>query len=416
MTTHEHVVIVGAGHAAGELATSLRRNGWAGKITLVGDEPHIPYQRPPLSKGFLTGELQQEALFLKPQATYDDAGIELLLGVSVQRIDRASRQVTLSNGQVLVYTKLALTTGGRPRKLTIPGAEAAERTSNFHYLRTINDVTKIQAQMKRGLRLVIIGGGYVGLEVAAAATKKGMHVTVLEAMPRVLARVTAAELSAFYERVHREAGVDIRTGVEVHALEIGHSRDSVTAVCCSDGSRIEADLVIAGIGLIPNTELAQEAGLAVDNGITVDECAYTSDESIVAAGDCTNHPNGLLGRRLRLESVPNAVEQARTAAATLCGKREAYNVVPWFWSDQYDLKLKMVGLAHDYDQLVVRGSTQSRAFSAFYMKNGVVIAVDTVSRPVDFMIAKKLIAGKVAVDIEKLADEGFNLKDLLPAE
>lgn len=415
MTTNDQVIIVGAGHAAGELATSLRRNGWAGGITIVGDERYIPYQRPPLSKGYLTGEVQHEALFLKPKATYDEAGVELLLGVAVQGIDRSSKQVTLSDGRVLPYTKLAITTGGRPRRLQVTGADVAERTSNFHYLRTIDDVSKIHAQMKPGLRLVIIGGGYVGLEVAAAAIKKGMRVTVLEAMPRVLARVTAAEVSAFYERIHREAGVTILTGVGVEALEVDASLDAVAAVRCSDGSRVEADVVIAGIGLIPNTEIAQAAGLLVDNGVVVDEYACTSDEDIVAAGDCANHPNALLGRRLRLESVPNAVEQARTAAATLCGKREAYNTVPWFWSDQYDLKLKMVGLSNDYDQLVLRGSTQSRSFSAFYLKEGVVIAVDTVSRPAEFMIAKRLISDRVRVSAEVLADETIHLKELLPS-
>lgn len=415
MTTHEQVIIVGAGHAAGELATSLRNHGWEGGIIMIGDEPHIPYQRPPLSKGYLSGEIQTEALYLKPRSTYDEAGIELLLGVSVQNIDCAAKRVTLSDGRVLDYSKLALTTGGRPRRLQVKGADLAEKTENFHYLRTIADVKRIHSQMKPGLRLVIVGGGYVGLEVAAVATKIGMHVTVLETAPRVLARVTAPEISAFYERVHREAGVTIHTGVEVQALEVDNSQDAVTAVLCSGGFRVEADVVIAGIGLIPNTELAQAAGLAVDNGIEVDEYACTADESIVAAGDCTSHPNAKLGRRLRLESVPNAVEQARTAAASICGKQEAYNAVPWFWSDQYDLKLKMVGLSAGFDQLVVRGSTKTRSFSAFYMKEGVMIAADTVSRPAEFMIAKRLISDRVPLSAELLADERLNLKELLPA-
>lgn len=414
MATSDLAVIVGAGHAAGELATSLRRNGWKGGIALIGEEPYLPYQRPPLSKGFLTGDVQQAALFLKPRSTYDEADVELLIGARVDRIDRMLRRVTLSDGRKLTYAKLALTTGGRPRRLSIDGADAAEQASNFHYLRTIDDVARIHAQMKPDMRLVIVGGGYVGLEVAAAASQRAMRVTVLEALPRVLARVTAPEVSAFYERVHREAGVDIRTGVEVQSLELSASRDTVTALHCSDGSRVEADVVIVGIGLVPNVELAQGAGLAVDNGIVVDEYAQTDDENIVAAGDCTNHPNGAIGRRLRLESVPNAVEQARTAAATLCGKREPYNVVPWFWSDQYDLKLKMVGLSHGYDQLVVRGSTQDRSFSTFYLKDDHMIAADTVSRPLEFMVAKRLIAERVPVSATVLADEQVALKTLLP--
>lgn len=412
--THGNVVIVGAGHAAGVLATSLRESGWQGRIVMVGDEPYLPYQRPPLSKAFLAGEVETSQLFLKPQATYDNAGVEFIGSTRVERIDRAAKTVHLSDGQAIAYDKLALATGGRVRRIGGAGMEAIERQPNFHYLRSIDDVLRIRAQFHAGMRLVIVGGGYVGLEVAAIARKRGLQVTVLEAFERVLARVTAPEISSFYERIHREEGVDLRTGVQVDQFELDRSGDAVAAVVCKDGARIPADLVIVGIGLVPNTELAAAAGLEVDNGIVVDAYTRSSDPDIVAIGDCSNHPNEIFGRRLRLESVPNAIEQARTAAATLCGTLKPYNTVPWFWSDQYDLKLKMAGLSLGYDQLVLRGDTNGRAFSAFYLKQGRMLAADTVSRPQDFMLSKRFIAESIALDPARLADETVPLKDLLP--
>lgn len=412
--THRTAVIVGAGHAAGELVTSLRDNGWIGRIILIGDEPHLPYHRPPLSKAYLSGAATAESLLIKSPATYIKANVEIINNTRVLRIDRQRKSVELANGEWIGYDKLVLTTGGRPRPLSVPKSSLAEQTGNFHYLRTLGDVDAMRRQFEPGMRLVIVGGGYVGLEVAAVAVKVGLKVTVLEAFPRVLARVTAPELSAFYERKHREAGVEIRTGVQVSDVEMDRSGDAVSAVLCADGTRVPADLVVVGIGLIPNTELAQEAGLAVDNGILVDEHAQTSDPDIYAAGDCTNHPNASLGRRLRLESVPNALEQARTAAASICGKQKPYNVIPWFWSDQYDLKLKMVGLSQGYDQLVVRGSLDSDSFSAFYLKDGLVLAADTVNRPPEFMLAKRIIAERLRLAPEQLADDSIPLKNLLP--
>ncbi|PTB18878.1 pyridine nucleotide-disulfide oxidoreductase [Trinickia symbiotica] len=407
-------LIIGAGHAAGECATAIREQGWAGRIVMVGEEPHLPYQRPPLSKAFLSGESTVEQLYLKPRATYDKARVEFIPSTRAQCIDRIAKRVTLSNGSEIGYTKLVLATGGRARRLTLPGIEAIEKLQNFHYLRTLDHVSRIRTQFHAGSRLVIIGGGYVGLEVAAVAVKRGLQVTVLEALPRVLARVTAPELSAFYEKVHREAGVDIRTNAIVSGFEVDASGDAVAAVRCADGARVAADLVIVGVGLEPATELAQQAGLAVDNGIVVDEYTRTSDPDIFAVGDCTNHPNPSLGRRLRLESVPNALEQARTAAASLCGKERVYNTVPWFWSDQYDLKLKMVGLSQGYDDFVLRGSPETRSFSAFYLKDGVMLAADTVSRAPEFMLAKRFVAEKIPVRAADLADESIPLKSLLP--
>jgi 3-phenylpropionate/trans-cinnamate dioxygenase ferredoxin reductase subunit len=407
------VVIVGAGHATAELVTALRQASYSGRIVAVGDEAHLPYQRPPLSKAYLSGEATLDSLYLKSRSTYEKAQIEFLLGTRVDAIDRKSRRVVLSDGSSIEYTNLVLNTGGRARRLNVPGADRAERLSNFGYVRRIDDIDRLRRHMQAGLRLVIIGGGYIGLEVAALAIKRGMQVTVLEALPRVLARVTAPEISAFYERIHRAAGIDIRTGVEVTGFEFDLSKDVVSAVVCGDGTHVPADVVVAGIGLIPNTELAQSAGLAVENGIIVDEYARTSDPDIYAAGDCTNHPSVLYGRRVRLESVPNAVEQARTAAAALCGKQRPHNAVPWFWSDQYHLKLQMAGLSQGYDQLVVRGSTGNESFAAFYLQQGRVISADTVNRPQEFLIAKRLVAETAAIDPKLLADESLPLKALL---
>ena len=406
-------IIIGAGHAGGELAIALRNEGWEGRILLLGEEAHLPYHRPPLSKAYLAGSVEKSSLSIRPQMAYDKANVEFIGSVRVSRIDRANQRLELADGSQLAYDKLAIATGGRPRPLSVPNATVAERCANFHYLRTLDDVEQIRAQLAPGKRLAIVGGGYIGLEVAASAIAQGLQVTVLEALPRVLQRVTAAELSAYYERKHREAGVDIRTGVQVADLEV--TGDTVTAVLCADGSRLAADLVVVGIGLLANTELAAEAGLQVDNGILVDEHAQTSDPHIYAAGDCTNHPNALLGRRLRLESVPNALEQSRVAAANMAGKAKTYASVPWFWSDQYELKLKMVGLAEGFERLVLRGDPATDSFSAFYLKGDKVLAADTVNRPQDFIAAKRLVAEGIAVTAEQLADDGRPLKELLPA-
>jgi 3-phenylpropionate/trans-cinnamate dioxygenase ferredoxin reductase subunit len=377
-------VIVGAGQAGSDLTTALRQLGYAGRIILIGDEQAPPYRRPPLSKAYLSGEIGEEALYLKPLAAYEKQNVELRTGVKVTAIDRDAHTVTLDNGEVIKYDKLALTTGGRARRLPLPGAEKP----NVHYVRTLADIEHLKAQFKEGNRLVIVGGGYIGLEAAAVG----------------------AELSQYYHGVHSTKGVDIRLGAGVQALE---GDKQVDAVILQDGTRIPADLLIVGIGLIPNTELAEQAGLAVDNGVLVDLYAQTSDPDIVAAGDCTNHENGFLGRRLRLESVPNASEQARVAAASIIGQQVAHAGVPWFWSDQYDLKLQMVGLSQGYDQVVIRGSMEAHNFSAFYLKDGVVISVDCVNRPQDFMVGKKLVAAKVKVDPAVLADESVALKSLL---
>ena len=401
-------IIVGAGQAGSELATSLRQQGYTGRILLIGDEPHLPYRRPPLSKAFLAGEVGLETLFIKPAATYEKLGIECLTGVHVEAIDRMARKLRLSDGRTLHYDWLALTTGGRPRKLAIAGADKP----NVHYVRTIDDILRMREQFQPGKRLAIIGGGYIGLEAASIGIKKGLKVTVIEALPRVLARVTTPEVSAFYERIHRERGVELLTGIGVQALD---GDEQVDAVVLADGTRVPADIVVVGVGLVPNTELAEAAGLEVSNGIVVDALARTGDPHILAAGDCTQHEHGFLGRRLRLESVPHAMEQARTAAGTICGRTDPYRAVPWFWSDQYDLKLQMVGLSEGFDRFVVRGDMNTNAFMTFYLKDGVVLAADAVNRPQEFGVAKRLVGERVPVDPVALADESVPLKTLLPA-
>lgn len=402
-------VVIGGGQAGGEVALELRRAGFTGRVVLVSEEPHLPYKRPPLSKTFLSGAASQDSLCVATQASLDRNTIEFIGGVRATRIDRGAKLVELADGRKLSYDKLALATGGRPRPLTVPGVDLP----GIFPLRGIADVDAIRARALPGKRLVIVGGGFIGLEVAATAIKMGLNVTVLEGLPRVLARVTAPEVSTFFERVHREAGVDLRTSTQLKGFA---AAGDAIRVELAEGSAIEADLVVYGIGMIPNTELAAEAGLAVDNGIVVDEFTRTSDPDIVAAGDCANHPSEYAGRRLRLESVQNAMDQARIAGRNLAGKSEAYRALPWFWSDQYDLKLQMAGLSTGYDQTVLRGDPDnSRSFALFYLKDGALLAADTVNRQPDHLLARKLIAAGARPDLAALADESIPLKSLLPA-
>lgn len=402
----ETVVIIGAGQAGCDLTAALRQQGFEGRIVMIGEEPALPYRRPPLSKAYLSGEMTEEQLYIKPASTYEKQNVEVITGVRVERIDRAAKTVTLANGEVIDYTKLALCTGGHARRLPLPGAEKP----NVHYVRTIADIEKLKAQFLSGKRLLIIGGGYIGLEAAAVGIKKELKVTLVEAMPRLLARVTGPELSEYYYGVHSAKGVDIKLGAGVDALE---GDELVEKVVLADGTKLDADVIIVGIGLIPNTGLAEAAGLEVDNGILVDQQCRSSDPDIFAAGDCANHDHGFLLRRMRLESVPNASEGARVIAATICGKEAVHNGAPWFWSDQYDLKLQMVGINQGYDEVVIRGSMEENNFSAFYLCGGVIISADTVNRPKDFMVAKKLVAGRVKADAATLSDESVELKSLI---
>lgn len=400
------LVVVGAGQAAGDLATTLRLHGYAGSIAMIGDEAYLPYRRPPLSKAFLAGEATRESLLIKRQEIYVQQGVDCLLGVGVASLHRHARQVQLHDGARIGYRHLVLATGGRPRRLALPGAQQA----NVHYVRTIDDILRLQCDVRPQARLVIIGGGYIGLEVAAVGVKLGLQVTVVEAQERLLSRVAAPEVSAFYARVHHDHGVEIITGAGVRQLAGGPRVDTVVL---DDGTRLPADVVVVGIGLEPNVELAEAAGLTVGNGIVVDTACRTSDADIWAIGDCTWHENAFYGRHHRLESVPNATEQARVAALNLCGKPTIHEAVPWFWSDQYDLKLQMVGLSSGYDRLVMRGDMAASSFVAFYLKEGVLLSADAVNRPVDFMAARKLVAVRAVIDADDLADDTRPLKSLL---
>lgn len=400
------VIIVGAGHAAGQAVASLRNEGYEGSITLIGDEPYIPYQRPPLSKKFLAGELDIERVYFKPVAFYEKSNAEILLSTRVVKIERAEKQVHLDDGTTRAYDRLILATGSRVRELTIPGADL----DDVFYLRTIADVETIQAKFNQGGKMVIVGGGYIGLEIAAVAVKRGLDVTVLEMAPRVLARVVDPIISTFYTKMHTQEGVKIETGVAVSSFE---GEGKVERIVCADGTKFDADFVVVGVGIIPNVELAQEAGLEVENGIVVDELCRTDDPDIYAIGDCTNHPNELLGHRLRLESVHNALEQGKTAAAHICGKEKPYAQIPWFWSDQYDLKLQIAGLSGGYDEAVVRGNPEAdRSFAVFYLREGVMIACDAINRAPEHMMSRRLIAAKAKIPAARLADESIKMKDM----
>ena len=404
------VAIIGGGQAGGEAATLLRQNRFEGRIVLIGEETCLPYMRPPLSKAFLACEIGRDALIYKDAIAYEKAQVEMRLGERVEEIDRLAKRLVLNDGATFGYDKLIIATGGRARPLPVPGAEAG----NILTLRTIADVELLQPLMLSGRHLVIVGGGYVGLEVAAVAVKRGLAVTVLEAAPRVLARVTAPALSDFYERIHREAGVDIRTGETVSGFSAEDGR--VTRVHCANGVSFPADFVLIGIGLVPNIELAEKAGLNVDDGIVVDEASRSSDPDIYAIGDCAMHAHhGFLHQKIRLESVPNALEQARTAAASITGRPIPAATAPWFWSDQFDLKLQMVGLSDGYDELVIRGGMETSSFIAFYLKDGRIIAADSVNRLGDFMAAKKLVGDRMEIAPARLADESAPLKLLMRA-
>jgi 3-phenylpropionate/trans-cinnamate dioxygenase ferredoxin reductase subunit len=399
------VVIAGAGHAAGQVIASLRHHKFDGQIVLVGDEPYLPYHRPPLSKKYLSGEMLAERLHVKPESFYDDPAIELHLETRVAAIDRNAKCLKIEDGADIPYDKLVIATGSRVRRLHVEGASL----QGVHYLRSIADVDAIRGDMDSGRKAVIIGAGYIGLEVAAVAQRAGLTVTVVEMADRVMSRVVSPEISDFYQIEHTNQGVKFRLSTGVSSL---NGKKRVKSVTTSEGETIPADLVIIGVGIQPNTELATAAGLEVDNGIVVDERCQTADADIFAVGDCTAHPNRIYERRLRLESVHNAVEQAKTAAANICGQDAIYDQVPWFWSDQYDLKLQIAGLSEGYDDVAIRGNPAERSFSCLYFRDHRLIAVDAINAPRDFVQSKKLIAERAEIMPDKLADASTALKDL----
>ena len=377
-------VVIGAGQAGAQAVCTLRERGFQGRIVLIGEERQGPYMRPPLSKRFLTGTLEEDRLYLRPASFYESAGIELVLGAAVESIDTASARVHLNNGLRLAYDKLLVATGSRPRQLHLPGSLGPD----IHYLKTLDDSLRLRAALAPGKRVAIIGGGYIGLEVAATACAAGAHVTVLEAGTRVLGRVTTEGISSFVEAMHRERGVEIRCGSRVLAFE---GERGLRQVVCAEGT-LEADIAIVGVGALPNVELAQLAGLACSDGILVDDRCRSSVDDIFAAGDCASHPSRFAAQRLRLESVQNAVDQATVAAHNMCGDERLYDRVPWFWSQQYECKLQSAGVLEGFDEIVERGDRSRGSFALLYRKSGALVAVDAVNMPSEYLAARKSIA------------------------
>jgi 3-phenylpropionate/trans-cinnamate dioxygenase ferredoxin reductase subunit len=400
----EKVVIVGAGQAGAQAVQSLRAEGFSGPITMVGDEAYAPYQRPPLSKAYLLGSFERARLFLKADDYYAQAGCEMILNTSAKAIHRAERSVELSDGRKLSYDKLLLATGARVRRLKCPGADLP----GVHYLKTIADVDGLQEAFLAGKRIAIVGGGYIGLEVAAVGAKRGLDVTVFEAMDRLMARAVSPQLSAFYTAEHEKAGVKLKLKTGVEAIEGNGKVEAVIA----GGERYPCDIVLVGIGVIPCDELAVHAGLASEDGIVVDQNARTGDAHIWAAGDCTRHV-GREGHYIRLECVQNAIDQAKHVALAMVGKPKTYSEVPWFWSDQYDLKLQIAGLARPTDRLVLRGDPALRKFAVFHLRDGVVAAVEAVNAAPEYMMGKKLVAEGKTVAPETLADTSIPMKQMV---
>lgn len=395
------VVIVGAGHAGGSAAAFLRQFGFGGEIILIGDEPVAPYQRPPLSKAWLKGEADAESLKLKDDGFYPQSDIDLRLNMLVEHVDLSRKTVSVG-GQALCWDKLIIAAGSKPRRLSLPGADHPALME----LRTAADADRLKAALRPGAKLVIVGAGYVGLEVAASARALGCDVVVIEREDRVLARVASEPLSAFFERVHRERGVELTTGAETVGFEDGR------AVRLADGRVFAGDAALVGVGAVARDDLAAAAGLRCDGGIVVDLEARTSHADVHAIGDCTRRPLPLYETTARLESVPNALEQARQAAAAIAGAPPPAPEVPWFWSDQYAFKLQIAGLPFDVDEIVVRGDPKSGRFAVFHLGGGTVKAVEAVNAPPEFMMGRQLIARRSAIDAAKLADLAVSMKDV----
>jgi 3-phenylpropionate/trans-cinnamate dioxygenase ferredoxin reductase subunit len=406
LSEKRRVVIVGAGQAAAQLCQSLRAGGFDGAITLIGDEAAPPYQRPPLSKAFLKGELPEERLYLRPASWYEENRIGLVLRTKAIALDRSAKVVTTASGGEHPYDVLVLATGSRPRPCSIPGATL----DGVHDLRSLNDVERLRAVLTAGKRAVIVGGGYIGLETAAVARQIGAEVTLLERAPRVLERVAGPVVSTYFEGLHEKRGVRIVTSAVTEEI-VGQER--AEGVRLEDGRVFEADLVLLGIGILPNDELAVDAGIEPGNGIAVDEQGRTSDPSVYAIGDCAERPLFPYGGRGRLESVHNAIEQGKLAAASILGGALPRLEAPWFWSDQYDVKLQIAGLGAGYDAEILRGDPTTHQFAVFYLKDDVLVAVDAVNAPAEFLSAKRLIPLKAKPDPAALKDPLRPMKDIV---
>ncbi len=403
------IVIVGAGQAGIEAAAALRGLGYAGSIVIIGEETTAPYSRPPLSKAYLAGASELTDLELRNEDFFSHQNIDLRIGATATAINRTDKSVQLADGSAVAYDHLILATGAVPRTLPDPAAQAA----NVLSLRTAADARRLREHLSPGARLVIVGGGYIGLEIGSAARRRGVEVTLLESQDRVLARVTSEPVSAFFQRIHAEEGLEIITGARTERFLTGPDGD-LTALELADGRHIDVDVMLVGIGVLPRVNLAEEAGLVVDNGIVVDEYLRTSDPAIFAIGDVARHPSPQGGGLRRLESAPNASEQARVVAANVLAREQAYESIPWFWSDQYDLKLQSVGIAVDPDDVIVRETAdEPRKITVLYLRNGALIAADVVNNTADFATAKRLVASGQIVDRNLLGDLAMPLKALL---
>lgn len=409
LSSSKSIVIIGGGQAAAQACASLRLFGYEGAITLIGEEAALPYQRPPLSKAYMKGELAEERLYFKPEAWYQDQKIDTVLSVRATRIDRDAQAVELSHGGSVSYDALIIATGSRPRALPVAGADL----DGVFDLRSLADVERIRPRMIAGQKLVIVGAGYIGLEAAAVARQMGLDVTVLEMEERVLARVTSPVMSEFFEAEHTRQGAHIRTGARLASL--AGAEGKVTTAVLADGTELAADMVLVGIGILPNVELAEAAGIACANGIITDRDARTDDPRVFAAGDCAARPLVHYDRTGRLESVHNAIEQGKLAAAAITGKPRPPEDCPWFWSDQYDLKLQIAGLSQDYDQTVVRGDIEARKFAVFYLQKGKLIAVDAINSAPEFLASKKLIMAGAQLAPETLSDTSQSMKEIAAA-
>lgn len=403
------IVIVGAGHAGVQLAASLREEGHEGPITLVSDDPRLPYQRPPLSKAFMKREAEADALILRGPGFYEQKRIDLRLGASARSIDRAAKRLILASGESIPYSRLVLATGGLARPFKVPGAEFA----GVHVLRDMGDAEALRDRLENSRGVVVIGAGFIGLEFAAVAARSGLKTTIVEVAPRVMGRAVSPAISDFYAEAHRGFGAEVLLGAGVAAIDGADGK--ARGVTLGDGRVLPADFVVVGVGVVARDGLAREAGLDCPNGVRVDALMTTSDPDIFAIGDVALHPNAWGEREMRLESVQNATDQARALARTLTGKPTPYAALPWFWSDQGDLKLQMVGLMDMADMFVTRGDPASRAFSVFGFRAGRLVGVESVNKPADHMIARKLIPAGAALTPAQAADAGFDLKALAKA-
>jgi 3-phenylpropionate/trans-cinnamate dioxygenase ferredoxin reductase component len=399
------VLIVGAGHGGAQTATALRSNGFVGSIGIVGDEPELPYERPPLSKEYLSGDKPFERILIRPESYWTGRSILFVQGQRVTVVNPEDHEVILADGTKLQYGQLVWAAGGDPRKLSCAGSDLR----GVHSVRNRADVDAMKTELPSAKQVVVVGGGYIGLEAAAVLSKFGKKVILLEALPRILARVAGEELSCFFEAEHRAHGIDIRTGVTVVAMTgDGH----VSGVVLDSGETINADMVIVGIGIVPSVQTLAAAGADGGNGITVDGQCRTSLRDIFAIGDCAAHANDFAdGNVIRLESVQNANDMAMIAAKTICGLEAAYSATPWFWSNQYDLKLQTVGLSTGHDQAVLRGDPKTRSFSIIYLKAGKVMALDCVNNVRDYSHGRRLVELKAKVDATQIADSSRMLKD-----